>query len=64
MISGYSGDGFTNCVKERLETSNLTSCVHESDCLDTESCINMKCQSPCMGTCGHGGECISKCLLI
>jgi hypothetical protein len=59
-LKGYEGDGLTDCVKVKTPM-NLTMCENDTECISTEACINGKCQSPCMGTCGNAAECISKC---
>jgi len=57
-FKGYEGDGVSDCVKVKTPL-NLTICENDTDCVDSEACINGKCQSPCMGTCGNAAECIS-----
>lgn len=32
-------------------------CVSNSDCLQTETCINQKCLNPCQGSCGIAADC-------
>lgn len=58
-LKGYEGDGIAECVKVKTPM-NLTACENDTQCIGTESCINAKCQSPCIGTCGNAAECISK----
>ncbi|OXA59283.1 neurogenic locus notch homolog protein 2 [Folsomia candida] len=56
-LKGYEGDGIAECVKVKTPM-NLTACENDTQCIGTESCINAKCQSPCIGTCGNAAECI------
>lgn len=32
-------------------------CIVSSECEQSKSCINHKCQDPCPGSCGHGAQC-------
>ena len=58
-LKGFEGDGFTSCDKLKMPPT-FPECAIDGECEDKESCINGMCQSPCMGTCGQGAECISK----
>lgn len=47
-IQGYYGDPLIGCRPE---------CVLNTDCAANMACVNMKCQSPCVGACGKRAEC-------
>jgi hypothetical protein len=32
-------------------------CTSNSDCAQSEACINQKCQNPCIGACSYNSEC-------
>lgn len=33
-------------------------CVSNSDCQQSDTCVNQKCVNPCLGSCGIGADCI------
>lgn len=52
---GMIGDPFSNCYNE----PRTTGCTHNSECQNSYSCINRKCQNPCLESnpCAENAEC-------